>query len=227
MKSKYTIAGIILATLILGILLGAVGSGAFIEGHKKMDEQIQPSDYFLSHIDDIIKPDSSQRAQVDAIVHRTADRITVLFDQHRMEMSMVLDTMKEQLMPLLTTDQQQRLTHVITFGDEEQEGKGNLGSIISFSYEYGEHLQQELHLDSMQTEQVMAIIRASHLQFRKNMDTAGGDTVRIERLEHALFDETSQAIQNVLTPRQKEMFRQKQSQIREYSEDELREEGGS
>lgn len=227
MKSKYTIAGIILATLVLGILLGAVGSGALMEQHRKRDDSTPPSDYFLSHIDQIIQPDSSQRTKVDEIVHRTADRITVLFDQHRMEMSMVLDSMKEVLLPLLRRDQQQRLEHSIAFGDEEQEGKKNLGSIISYSYEYGEHLQQELHLDSMQTERIMAIIRAEHVQFRYTMERAGNDTAKIGALEHALFDRTSAAIQHVLTPEQKELFREKQSQIREYSEDELSEEGGN
>ena len=224
MNSTVKITGIVLATLVIGILLGGAGWGALMNGQKESYDQIPPSEYFLSHIDEIIKPDSSQKKAVDEIAQRTADRIAVLFDQHRMEMAMLLDSMKEVLEPILHSDQQKRLANAIKFGREEQEGKQNLGSAISFSYEYAEHLQQELELDSMQTEQIMAIIHASHYSFRRNLALAEDDPEKVEKAEHQLFDETSHKIQNVLTNDQKELFRKKQKSIQQYSEEELSEE---
>jgi len=224
MNTNYKIFAIILGTLVIGILLGAAGHAALMSAHNKTYDRVPPSEYFLTHIDRVLQPDSSQRSQVDLIAHRTASRITALFDQHRMEMSMLLDSMNEALEPILRPDQQKRLAHEIALPNEEEGEESSLGSMISFSYEYGEHLQQQLDLDSLQTERVMAIIRLSHLKFRKNVEAAAGDAKKLEWSEHALFDETSRNIQDVLTIEQREVFHRKQAEIRKYSEEELKEE---
>lgn len=224
MNAKFKIFGIIAATLGIGILLGAAGRGALMKDREKKYDRISPSEFFLSHIDEIVRPDSSQRPEVDRIAHHTAERITLLFDHHRMEMSMLLDSMKEELEPILYPGQQERLAQAIRFGSGGEEGKRNIGSMIAFSYEYAEHLQQELGLDSLQTERVMAIIHASHAAFRRTVTLGGSDPETLEKAEHVLFDETSRAIQNVLTDAQKDLFRRKQEPIRRYADEELGEE---
>jgi hypothetical protein len=226
MNSTLKISVIILTTLFIGILLGAVGHGALVEGNGKKYDRTPPSTFFLSHMEDVIKPDSSQQSRVDSITERTANRIDVLFDHHRLEMMMLLDSMKLELSTFLQPDQMERLADEIHFGEEEQHGKYDLAEAIAFSYEYAEHLQQELDLDSMQTERIMAIIHASHHSFNKNLLASNSNAQQLDSLEHILFDETSRAIQQVLTAEQKETFRKKQGELRHYAESELKEEEG-
>ncbi len=224
MNSTLKISLMILTTLLIGVLLGAVGHGAFMKRHEKKFHHTHPSKYFLSNMEEIIRPDSTQRSRVEEITSRTAKHIDVLFDHHRLEMSMLLDSMKTELFPFLRPDQKERLAKKIRFGEREPHEGSNLGEIIAFSYEYAEHLQQELDLDSTQTERVMAIIHASHSTFRRNLSAANGSAEKAEGLEHTLFDETSRDIQKVLTEKQEELFRKQQHELRHYAEEELKEE---
>ena len=224
MTTKLKVTLILLATLIIGIILGAVGRGFFTKGrHRKLDS-IERTEIFLSRVDEAIHPDSIQKGKVDEIAKRAADRIMVLFDHHDAEMATIVDSMKHELAAVLTTQQQQQLDRELSVKTTGDSTRGALGIAMAFSYEYAERLQRDLDLDSAQTEQMLMLIKESHDRIMSQVKLAHGDREKERRFRETFLDETNRKIESLLNPRQKEQFRLLRSERERFVEHELREE---
>lgn len=224
MTPKLKVTLILLATLIIGIIIGAVGRGVFMKGrHRKLDS-IERTEVFLSRVDEAVRPDSSQKGKVDEIAKRAADRITVLFDHHDAEMATIVDTMKRELAAVLTSQQLQQLDRELSVKTTSDSGRGELGIAMAFSYEYAERLQRDLDLDSAQTEQMLMLIKESHDRIMRQAKLAHGNREKERHFRAAFLDETNRKIEALLNERQKEQFRLLRSERERFVEHELREE---
>jgi len=224
MNPKLKVTLILLATLVIGIILGAVGRGVIMKGrHRKLDST-ERTELFLSRVDEAIHPDSAQKAKVDEIAQRAADRITVLFDHHDAEMATIVDSMKRELSAVLSPLQLQQLDRELSIKAPGDSGRGELGVAMAFSYEYAERLQRDLDLDSAQTEQMLILIKESHDRIMKQAKLARGNREKERQFRATFLDETNRKIEELLSPRQKEQFRLLRSERERFVEHELREE---
>ena len=107
---------ILCATLIVGILVGLLVPGFFHKyerrphgrgGHDISNER--KKEWFASTIYKIVKPDSAQARQIKPITDWASQQIEAIEVFSNSQMSAVLDSVKTQLKPMLTEEQQQRL----------------------------------------------------------------------------------------------------------------------
>ncbi|HTR82220.1 MAG TPA: hypothetical protein VMM58_11380 [Bacteroidota bacterium] len=224
MNAQLKITLILLATLIIGIVVGVVGRGVLVnDQHRKLDAT-ERTEIFLSRVDETVDPDSSQKPKVDEIAKRAADRIAVLFDHHDAEMASIVDSMKRELAAILTPGQMQRLNHELTVQEPNDSTRGQLGIAMAFSYEYAERLQRELNLDSAQTDQLLQFIRESHNRIMKEKKSYHGDPEGAKERREAFLKETNKKIEALLNPRQLEQFHLLQRERERFVEHELKEE---
>jgi hypothetical protein len=224
MITKLKVTIIIIATLIIGILLGVVGRGAFVKHHQQKLDSIERTEFFLSRVNEIVNPDSSQKPKVMDIAKRTAQRIEILFDRHQSEMKVIVDSMKRELAAVLRPEQQLSLDHELTFAQPGDSSREKLGISMAFSYEYAERLQRELDLDSAQTENLLLLIRESHDRIMKQAKPGMENSDAARKRRESFLDETNTKIEALLNPKQKEHFRQLQHERERFVEHELREE---
>lgn len=224
MITKFKVTIIIVATLVIGILLGAVGRGVFLKRHNQKLDSIERPEFFLSRVNEIVEPDSLQKPKVQEIAKITAQKIEILFDRHQAEMGVIVDSMKRDLSAVLRPEQQRRLEHELTFAQPGDSSHEKLGISMAFSYEYAERLQRELDLDSAQTENLLLLIRVSHDRIMKQAKPGMENSDAARKRRETFLEETNKKIEALLNAKQKEQFRQLQHERERFVEHELREE---
>jgi len=224
MTAKLKVTGIIVATLIIGIVLGFVGRGALMKHHRRKNDAVERTEFFLSRVGEIVQPDSAQKPKVQEIAKRTAQRIEILFDHHQAEMAVIVDSMKRELAGVLRPEQEQRLERELTMTQPGDSTHEKLGVSMAFSYEYAEWLQRELNLDSTQTENLLLLIRASHDKIMKEARPGMENSPAARKRREEFLEETNKKIESLLNEKQKEQFRQLQHERDRFVEHELREE---
>ena len=107
---------ILCATLLVGILVGLLVPGFFHKyegrrhgrGGREMSNEGK-KEWFAGTIYRVVKPDSAQAKQIKPITDWAAQQIEAIEVSSNSQMSAVLDSVKAQLKPILTEEQQQRL----------------------------------------------------------------------------------------------------------------------
>ena len=224
MTTKLKVTFVLVATLIIGIILGVVGRGVLMKHHRQKLDKMERTELFLSRINEVVDPDSSQKPKVEAIALRTAERIDILFEHHQSQMATLVDSMKRELAAVLTSSQQHRLDQELTMRRQNDSANGKLGISMAFSYEYAERLQREINLDSAQTERILLLIRESHDRIMKQAKLTRGNPEEAGKRRAAFVEETNTKIEGLLNPRQKEQFRLLKRERERFVEHELREE---
>ena len=123
---------ILCATLIVGILIGLLVPGFFHKyqggrqhgrGGRDMGNE-RKKEWFASTIYRIVKPDSVQAKQIKPIADWATQRIEAIEIFSNARMNAVLDSVKSQLKPILTEEQQQRLDEFNTRAKKQWNGGG-------------------------------------------------------------------------------------------------------
>jgi hypothetical protein len=123
---------ILIATLIVGILIGLLVPGLFhkYEGRKhgrggrEMSNE-RKKEWFGRTIYKVVKPDSAQVKQIKPIADWATQQIEAIEVSSNSQMSAVLDSVKTQLKPILTEEQQKRLTEFHKKADGRWKGHGD------------------------------------------------------------------------------------------------------
>ncbi len=120
MNVSRTAALLLLATLVVGIALGALGAGALRprleRGPPPPPREAGPrgSGGFAEHMMGVIEPtDSGQAAAVRVVVERTAARNRRIIQDLNGSLKASVDSMRAELAPMLTVDQRQRLDRAV------------------------------------------------------------------------------------------------------------------
>jgi hypothetical protein len=109
---------ILSATLVVGILIGLLVPGFF---HKYRGNRQHwrgnydrgsdhKKEWFVGAINRVVKPDSAQAKQIKPITDWASGQIEAVEISSNSQMSIILDSVKTQLKPILTAEQLQRLT---------------------------------------------------------------------------------------------------------------------
>lgn len=122
---------ILSATLIVGILIGLLVPGFFHKyegrrhgrGGRELSNE-RKKEWFASTIYKIVKPDSAQAKQIKPITEWASQQIEAIEISSNSQMSAVLDSVKVQLKPILSDEQQQRLVEFHERAQGRWKGKG-------------------------------------------------------------------------------------------------------
>lgn len=103
---------LLLATLLLGTALGAVGNAWWAADRLDRIRDLRRPGGMERVLLQTINPTSpEQRAQVQAVLDRHTRRIAALRREHRRQMRTVADSLRADLRPLLTDAQMDRLNN--------------------------------------------------------------------------------------------------------------------
>jgi hypothetical protein len=108
---------VLAATLLIGILLGLLIPGFFNKwekrgkgGNRGHDQNTEhKKDWFVGTMNRIIQPDSLQARQIKPVTEWASIEIDSLESRANHTMTIILDSVKNQLRPILTPEQQSRL----------------------------------------------------------------------------------------------------------------------
>lgn len=108
---------ILLGTLILGIAIGALGTGALSQRRGEHLRELRHLGGFVEHMERIIGPrDETQRKAIRPILEETSRRHLGLMDSTHARMEAEMERMRERLAPHLDEAQRERLDSRIPFG---------------------------------------------------------------------------------------------------------------
>ena len=101
---------IILTTLLIGIIIGALGMNLFRNQRDIDFDRFRGRQAFMHLHEDIIQPTSeAQRDSIHKILSQSLPKFRELTLKHRQEISVLIDSMQKQLEPILTKEQLERL----------------------------------------------------------------------------------------------------------------------
>lgn len=107
---------ILVSTLLVGLLLGLLIPGLVrkLNNRPRMERarihQAMPKgEWFAGTLEQVLQPDSAQTSQIRPIAQWAEFRIDSIESAANEQMSLVLDSVKNQLEPILTPEQQERL----------------------------------------------------------------------------------------------------------------------
>ena len=109
MKVEAKSAVILLITLALGAAIGMLGQGAWQRGRQQQVGALRRPQGFVAHMESIIKPTAEQQPTVHRILETIGARNQRIIDSARAALRVGIDSMQQQLAPVLTAEQRDRL----------------------------------------------------------------------------------------------------------------------
>ena len=109
MNTKVKIALIIIVTLVIGIVLGAMLNRAFLRHriHRAFADRNPMG--MVSFMEENIRPTPDQREQIREILEKHRKKSSDLREKFMMEMQAEFESLEAELDPILTPEQQRRL----------------------------------------------------------------------------------------------------------------------
>ena len=109
MKVETKSAVILLITLALGGAVGMLGQGAWQRARQQQVGALRRPAGFVAHMESIIKPTAEQQQAVHRILEVIGMNNQRIIDSARTALRAELDSMQQQLAPVLTAEQHDRL----------------------------------------------------------------------------------------------------------------------
>ncbi len=109
MNIKLKMTFIIVITLVLGIVIGAMVNRAISQNRIRDILSRREPARFANHFENIIEPDAAQSKQIRNILSKHAKRISKIREKSREELQSSLKSMMEELDSILTPEQRKRL----------------------------------------------------------------------------------------------------------------------
>jgi hypothetical protein len=109
MKTDTKTGLIIVATLLIGILIGALGSGFMVHRFARRMADMRHRDMFVERMIELIQPAPEQEAEVRDILTRHAEEFTKLADGFQEDTAALFDSLRSELDPVLTDEQKERM----------------------------------------------------------------------------------------------------------------------
>ncbi len=107
MKTKtYVIIGL---TLVIGMIIGALITGAVVRHRVRRFSSMGHPDHLATRIESIIEPTESQRDTVHQILMKHSQQFLVIHDRFESQMLALKDSLEKDLDPILTEEQKERL----------------------------------------------------------------------------------------------------------------------
>lgn len=187
---------IILSSVIIGIAIGALGSGMLRENRVKRFERMRPEQRFSEVMEKIIQPEGEQREAIEKVLKEQSEQIAAIQERYHSEIIAVFDSSRKALRSILTEEQRERLKEHIEKGSQQ------------FTERRLNRLTNELQLDDQQRKQVEEIYQRRGGMFGRFHGIAETDSLeKLPDVKEAM-KKLDEDIEAVLTPGQIEKFRE-------------------
>ena len=199
MSTKTNAAFAIAITLCIGALIGALGHGAYLSSQDKKMRAIPPARFFIDDLERTIQPDEKQKEAVSKILAMRSDQITAIMERHLQEMAAVVDSTKDDLVPILTEAQQRRLNERL------QQGMMRPPRMATPNQWTGQ-LKERLALTDEQLKEVQKLLDASQKETARLLESRQNNPESIRDSVTAIMRGMDTRIKSLLTPEQQKKF---------------------
>ena len=111
MTSKSKSIAVVLCTLVLGMVMGALLFGAVQRHRLQIAMRLVRPERMIASIERVVQPvDEEQRRAIREVVRGTVEEMGQMHLEIRMQMRARMDSLEERLKPLLTEEQQRVLS---------------------------------------------------------------------------------------------------------------------
>jgi hypothetical protein len=155
MNMKLKITFILIGTLIVGMVIGAMANRAFLHNRVQRVFQKRTPNVFVQSYMDTIKPSEEQQRLIQEILERNARIMSDIRQKNRQDLEAVMESMTAELETVLTPEQMERLEQS-TFGGRPSFGRRSVEDELAF-------LTGELGLTEDQSARIKKILE----QFRR------------------------------------------------------------
>jgi Spy/CpxP family protein refolding chaperone len=202
MKNKTKTSIILLSTLLIGILIGALISGSFRYRRAHQIDKMSHQEKFLKGMENIIKPDEEQKKKIDKVLKQRYAQIAEIREKHMDEMMDILDSLKQDMNKILTEEQRQRL---------EENLKRGIKRMVKHRLDF---LTHKLKLDEEQQEKIYDIMYKWDEKMHPDMNRMERERQPGKPLFREHFEEINKEIEEILTPEQVKEFRKIHNEMR-------------
>ena len=196
MSAKAKTILIISGTLVIGIGIGALGIGSLRQTRQQRFEMMPPAQRFIGAMERIIQPSEGQREAISRTLAKHSEQLEAIHERHQDEIFAVYDSLRNDFASLLTDEQRRRLEENLVRGVDRRLEMRVAG------------LAEELELDDHQVEKIREVM--SQRGERPPFGGRGfqGDPRELRRGMRHQFEKMSEEIEAVLTPEQREKYRE-------------------
>lgn len=197
MNIKVKISFILVVTLIIGIVTGAMLNRAFTQRRiQRVFSMRNPNSFVQSYLD-TLNPDTEQRRQIKEILDKHAMLIAELRTKFQEEMSDLFESMRSELEPILSKEQIDQLESNMPMR-QFFPGPFSVSQELFF-------LKKELGLSKEQEAQVKQILEDMRSQMEKRFVERGSFPDWRKSFEE-LQEKKREAIEEILTEDQKKAY---------------------
>jgi len=183
----------LLAMLIIGIVIGALGSGTVRSTRERRFQRMPPGERLFGVMERVIRPTEEQREAFGQIMHKHAEKVTKLLEDHEDDLFAIYDSLHAELKTILTPEQRIRLEQHLSRSSKR------------VSEDRLARLAQELKLTPEQLQQLREIFSALPRPWvREQMPASPGDRRKVFRQRRR---KVNAELRRVLTAEQFEKFR--------------------
>jgi Spy/CpxP family protein refolding chaperone len=195
MNPKLQTMLIITTTLLIGIILGALGSGALREKKQDRFMRMPPEQRFFGAMERIIRPTAEQKQTMDEMLNDRFEQLAALQDNFQKQIFTIYDSLRTDISAILTDEQVARLNEHLARGPKR------------FVHSHVERLAEELELTAEQKDEIEKIMA----EFRpepRNRDWSNRQRPPREHYQSFgnRWQEFNDQIAAVLTPEQRIKF---------------------
>ncbi len=109
MNIKVKTALIIIITLVMGIIIGAMLNRALLQRRINRAFSWRLPDFMITSIERIIEPDQEQRKRLREVLRKHSERMMEIREDHRKELQESFESLQKEIDPILTPEQKRRL----------------------------------------------------------------------------------------------------------------------
>jgi hypothetical protein len=196
MNTKAQTTLIIVTTLLIGVVIGALGSGALRGERTRTLVQMPPRDRFQEAMERIIDPTPEQQQIIEGILARHAEEVSALHENLQQQIFVLFDSLQIELNSVLTEEQKARMKEQMLRGPRR------------FVRNRMDRLKDELNLSETQMQQMDEIMSSFEPM---PLPRAREDGMKREGRRQFMRDrifEMEQKVEEILTPEQMEKYRQ-------------------
>ncbi len=192
MKVSSKTSLILLGTLIIGIIIGALASGLLQQKRIEKIKRMDPGQRFKEVLFHIIKPDKDQRIEIENILKEQTKKIGALDEEYQSEIFTVFDSTRMKIKSILTEKQLRQFEKRINKGQKH------------FTARRLKHMKESLQLSEEQYEKIEEIMLQSKAPKGPFFFGNKSDYANRQRSRDSLIKK----IESILTPEQFEKYKE-------------------
>jgi Spy/CpxP family protein refolding chaperone len=203
MKNKTKTSFILLGTLVIGFIIGAIFSGIIRQQKIHQISEMHEHERFIKGMEKIIQPSEEQKEKIDKILKKRSQKITEIRKKYQEEIATIFDSLHQDMAEVLTDQQKERLENQMQRFSSRmiQTRLEHMTTVLGLSDEQRQQIEKMMKdMEEEMRERIKSRQKPDKNWRDNRQDWRGG--------ARDIFEKYDKEIEALLTPEQKIKFRE-------------------